>query len=692
MAQKSDPQKVFRQHGFQEVGEAGGDQLFGNCIFCGGDKFFLNVNNNRWGCKHCGREGGYQTFLQEVNKFCQGQFTGEKVTHLRKDRGLSSRVLKEVGIGYNPITDRYTFPMPEVTGDKLWNIYIYGKTGFIGTSGGNQGLIGWERVTVKTKILWICEGHWDYVAMYEILDMLGKGEEERAVGVPGAGQMKDEWLPYFKGKVVFAVYDEDKDKEHGGKKVNAGRDGAVKAFNRLSGIAHEIKFVHWPDLGSKDKYDLRDCYHDQDNDPDATYTYLLSRLNPYPKGVDLSAVTGIAKKNLRSVVEPVKHTGVGLTPDETYARYTKWLKMKDTTIIDVFYGSLIANRLPGDPIWLFLVGPSGCGKSELLLSIATAPEIYSIDELTPHTLVSGSSGPGGSDPSLIPQLDGMVLSIKDFTTILEMNSNSRDEIFGQLRSAYDGKYNKPFGIGTLRAFDSRFGLIAGVTPAIELYTDGHTALGERFLRYPIHTSRSRNGRRDVIRRALDNVRQGQKDIMRDDLETIGKTVLDYDFGTPPDIDDAISEKLIDLAEWTSAIRGTIVRDKYSKEVTHQPFKEIGTRIVTQFSKLAQGITMFRRKPTVTIDEYKIIRQIALGSAPSRLESIVKKMYKKDPFKLFDKEEIAAAVRLPPITVDRMLENLYLLGLVTKVKQSGIKTAWCIEPDMVNLMKGAVLYE
>jgi hypothetical protein len=649
----------------------------------------VNDVSRQWDCKHCGLEGGYQIFLQEVNRFCQSQFVGQVASDLAKDRGLSKRILSEVGVGFNPITGKYTFPIPEVTGNKIWNIYIYGKNGFIGTSGGNQGLLGWESLTNKTRVVWLCEGHWDYATMREILDFIECDETEIAIGVPGANQFKDEWVVYFKGKSVHVVYDADHDQQHGGKIVNPGRDGAVKVFNRLSGIAAEIRFAHWQD-GLKDGYDLRDCYIDT-GDAESTYNYLLSILQPYPKGVDLSAVTGVAKKKLKTGIGGKEYKGEGLLCEEVYARYSKWLKLKDTTCLDVFYGTIIANRLPGDPIWLFLVGPSGCGKSELLLSIGESPDIYSLDELTPHTLVSGSSGPGGSDPSLIPQLDGMVLCIKDFTTILEMNANARDEIFGQLRSAYDGKYNKPFGVGILRAFDSSFGIVTGVTPAIELYTEGHTALGERFLRFPMPVSNTRMGRRGIMQKALDNIRYHNKDEMRKELVEIGTLVLDYNYGKAPEISEEISSMMIDLADWTAIIRGTVVRDKYSKEVTHKPFKEVGTRLVTQYGKLSQGIAMFRHQQEVTLHEYEIIKSIACGSAPSRLEIIVKKMY-RDPFRLYNRDELSTSLKLPPITVDRMLENLYILGVLDKVRQNSLKSEWKLSTDTVDLMKGARLYE
>jgi len=55
---------------------------------------------------------------------------------------------------------------------------------------------------------------------------------------------------------------------------------------------------------------------------------------------------------------------------------------------------------------------------------------------------------------------------------------ARDEIFGTLRDAYDGKITKRFANGIVRAYQSTFGLVAGVTPAIESFVVTHAMLGE----------------------------------------------------------------------------------------------------------------------------------------------------------------------------------------------------------------------
>ena len=228
---RSNPLLAFEQHGFQEIEPSGEDQIRGRCPFCGGDKFHINPSLKAWDCKHCGREGGYQKFLQQINSYCQSQFTSEKLEFLAKERGLSGYMLKLLGVGYNPLTDRYTFPMPEVEGDKIWNIYIYNpKTKkAIGTAGGNQGLFGWQFLHANDEIIWLCEGQWDYVVMCEVLDYMEK-ENEIALAVPGVNTFKDEWVQFFRDRIVHVVYDNDHDKQIGNRVVNAANEGRIKVY------------------------------------------------------------------------------------------------------------------------------------------------------------------------------------------------------------------------------------------------------------------------------------------------------------------------------------------------------------------------------------------------------------------------------------------------------------------------------
>ena len=655
--------KTFYQHGFVEIEETG-SQIRGYCPFCNGDKFFVNYEIKGWDCKHCGRNGGYQRFLQQIAEYCKEQFTGDIIKTLHKNRSISSRILKSFDIGYNPKTQKYIIPMYNKDKTKVMNIYIFTpnskKFKMIGTYGGEQDLIGVDKFDQKSKIIWLTEGHWDYLVMTEILENLEK-DNETVLAVPGVNQFKDSWISYFKGKYVFVLFDNDHDQVKGGRIINPSRDGQIKVYNKLKTIASELKFIHWKE-DLKDGYDIRDLYKDNSLNYDETYTYIVSNLKDYPKGLQVPEVNIKEKSDI--------YTGKSIPCEQVYGKYQKWLKLKNTEIIDVFYGSLIANRLQGDPIWLLLVGQSGCGKTEIIMSIKDVSDIYSIDTLTKNTLVSGAHGIGGSDPSLIPQLDKKILAIKDFTTILDMHPNDRDEIFAQLRSAYDGEFNKPFGVGILRSYVSKFGIIGGVTRAIELYTEGNTALGERFLRYHFPVSNTQKGRFEVMHKALQNITSNQKDTMHKELREIGTSVLNFNYENVPLMDENFTNKLVALSDWTSMLRGAVIRDKYTKEITHKAFIELGTRLVTQLGKLSFGIGMFKGIDKLDMDVYDSVKEVARSSIPTKNEELVRRLYFLKGKKELSVNELSEIIGLPTITVQRIAENLCILGALSKTRIVG----------------------
>ena len=54
-------------------------------------------------------------------------------------------------------------------------------------------------------------------------------------------------------------------------------------------------------------------------------------------------------------------------------------------------GTIAANRMNGDPVWLMLVGPPGSLKSELLQTCIGINDVYPVSTLTEAGLLSGTS-------------------------------------------------------------------------------------------------------------------------------------------------------------------------------------------------------------------------------------------------------------------------------------------------------------
>jgi hypothetical protein len=106
--------------------------------------------------------------------------------------------------------------------------------------------------------------------------------------------------------------------------------------------------------------------------------------------------------------------------------------LTDPYVIDVVLGSAAANFLEEDALNLYLIGPSSYGKTEILRSLNGHPSIYPLSSLTPHTLVSGfkeeKPNPQKSLLIRLQQMGVTMVVLKDFTTVLELRSEARQEI------------------------------------------------------------------------------------------------------------------------------------------------------------------------------------------------------------------------------------------------------------------------
>lgn len=684
--------KIFKQHGFVPQGTSGSTQVIGRCCFCGSNKkFFVNPETKKWDCKRCGRDGGYQMFLKQIVKHGENNFTGRIADKLAEKRGISTEVLEMYSVGYNPVNETFLIPIWDEKKEEIYNIRIYQKSGELHNSFGCKGaLYGWWDLAQSHNTIWLCEGEWDAMVMQELL-ISNEIEDAIVLAVPGANTFKANWTGYFSGKKVHVLYDNDFDKtdKKGVFHPSPGKQGMWKAYNLLKGISRDIDFIHWLKI-YPDKFDLNDLYRKKKLNPERTYKQIIAMLEKLPP--EIIYPEGMKPKE-QEVEKEIKFDGEGMVPEDVYSSFRKWLYLKDITCIDVTFGTVIANRLPGDPVWLFLVGPSGCGKSELIMSLDDSPAIFPISRLTPHTLISGSAAPGGGDPSLIPKLNNKVLAIKDFTGVLDMQEQARDAIFGQLRDAYDGKCAQGFGTGAMRAYESKFGILAGATPAIEVYLEGGTAMGERFLSWKFPTLSKYEEKQMIMRKAIRNMTDEQKDIMREELRVISEKVLNYDFGKAPFLSPEFEDKIMALAYWVSKMRGTVLRNKYSKEIERQAYVEEPARIAIQMAKLSLGIGLFHRKKEVDEDVYRIIKRIGIGSAPAHLESIVRNMYYEDPEGIYTTMDISDILKLPTETCKRFSENLRLLKILKTIKPKGsLIGSWKLSEETLKMIQISGIYQ
>ena len=658
--------KGYAQHSVNFT-DANDTQGYGSCPFCGkANKFYVSLDTGLFDCKYCSLAGNLDTFLEEISKGYQKRFKGRLVRSLANDRGLKPSTLKAWGIGWG--AGFYSVPMSGNPSRRVTDIRRYNLGGnSLSTTGGKASFIVPLKLT-DARRLWLCEGEWDALALYEILRAVGIDDE--VYGVPGANNLPNRLVEMLYGREVIVAYDNDE----------AGYKGAVKVANKLEG-ASDVKFIRWP-ATLPNKFDVRDYYKANGFDASKTYKGLLDMVgNEAPAPLELRVSTLVDKGE-------TELEGPGLDPSKVAEGFKRWLSIESIDVLDVMFGTVFANRLPGDPLWLLFVAPPGGMKTEVLLSLSKAPRVVTTTTLTPQSLISGANF-GGGDPSLIPKLDGKVLVIKDLTTILEMNSIQRDEIFGILRDAYDGKIEKSFGNGITRRYLSHFGILAGVTPVIESVGKSNATLGERFLKYKLKDSlRERHSAR-AIRQAVLNIRANDK--MRADLAAIGEAVVnrEVDANAIPRLPEYILDRLVNLSRWVALLRGVVDREKYTGRVNFKPTIEVGTRLAKQLTKLAYGIAIYRGESVVSNDVYRIIVEVAQDTAPDRVEEIVKQMFidERDEYKTT--REIATRTRFPEETIRYLLQDLVLLGIVDK--ERGRAGNWKLTARVIELMSNLRLY-
>ena len=282
-----------------------------------------------------------------------------------------------------------------------------------------------------------------------------------------------------------------------------------------------------------------------------------------------------------------------------YAALTFLLLPDGGHAVEVLLAAVVANRLNGDPFWVMFVNPPGGTKTELIRALDDVPDVYQLSSLTAKTLVSGYIDPGRSrqDHSLLPKLDGKILALKDFTSVLTMPRDARAEILGQLREIYDGSYRKDFGTGQSFKWKGKVGLIAGVTEAIETYQSATQILGERCLLYRLGCADGQQ----VAQKALEN--QGREEVCRQHFREAVTLFLDrIDTTRELEIPDPIRNKLSALATLCVTARTGVMRDG-NGIIEYIPGTEGPARLAKQLSLFLKALTHVRGKATATQEEY-----------------------------------------------------------------------------------------
>jgi hypothetical protein len=665
---------AFAQHGFMFLKE-NETQFFGGCPFCGKETFYINKTTRQWDCKSnsCALKGGFLQFLSLITEKWQDDFTDRIAAYLCKEKGLRYETFKQFKVFYNFDTQKYCVPVyrrktGEVIDIRILTEVSQGKkklTSTFGSSGGST-LYNSGTITDKTKIIFLCEGHWDVMCTTEILAFTQHEIEDFAiVGTQGSLHLDSEGIDLFKNKTVYVIEHNDP----------AGMQNSEKFYKHCA-PPHTVKIYHtvW-DEGTPEKFDIRDLYVENKGNAKLTLDQMMQIFDEIHQEIPAA---------------PIEYKGEGVLAEDVYTIFQRYLSIpqENVDVLDVLFGCVIASRLPGSPLWMFLKGSSGYLKSTFIMSFAEHPSTYSSSRLSEKALISGMNDDKGNDMSLLPKLNNKVWLIKDFTAILTMSDPIRKSIQGLLRDVYDQETQQDFGTGS-KSYNVSFGIIAGVTEVIDKYNDDETSFGQRFLSYQMVVPSEIAEMRDVLKKVRANTLL--KPIIKKELRSIVNRALDHGFDTEVAIEGEIEEQLIDIAIWISKMRGSVDRDKFSKEILFRPFKEFPSRTLEELTKLLIGICKFKRKAVPTEMEMRTILKVARASVPDRNFLFYRHLYKLSPLheRIYLKDLLSKA-QLPVSTSRMILGNLESLDIIEKIGV-GIDESWILNSDFEELTKKNKMY-
>lgn len=639
--------KAYTFHGLSLKTE--GDNARGMCPFCEKeDHFFVAIKTGQYNCRRCQNEGNLFTFLKNLYEVSLIRSTAKNqaMQRLAADRGLDIQEMVRWGVAVSIADDSFLLPMYNTKGalanlarivkvDGKWRPYTTPtcKLHPFMPKGGLQ-----KQQTTR----WWCEGPWDAIALSFVLRNV-RGDSRRWVlhtgdqaaiktngvlAVPGAGTFNPEWLFYFSDENIF-TYDNDHPRTlpNSQKKSMPGWDG----MNRVVRIANEethsgksLKLLVWGpggyDVNLADGYDIRDL--SREKSPVGVMSYLCSHLSNNKLGASSPGKNGSVRVEQR--VEPLECKSF----QELCQHFDqpKHLMFTDNfrRTLAVSLATVISTPLPDEQLWFRVIGPPSSGKTTIAECISAAEEYcFASSILTGlHSGVRAQHAVGRAEPSLVPQMDGKCVVIKDADTLIQ--TSNRDKILSELRDIYDGSTRARYRTGkTQQFFDHRSSFLLCGTD--KLRGLNRTFLGERFLDCDIlgdssarqYLSTAVNSAFSVLGESLAEVPKTNeaKGAFLHLLKRITYGFLKHqvhrleirDIKIPTHTQ-TVCHRLESMAQLLSYARARIERGQ-GEELLYRTRTDVGARLGKQFVKLAVCLALVFDKPSIDSDIMEIVAKV-----------------------------------------------------------------------------------
>lgn len=705
--------RVYHNLGVQINYQKGEEQIYTDCPFCGREKkFSIEAETSKFRCLVCstGNEKGGGNSVVFVRRWLDHCFeeTTDYSPLLNSRKGITEETLMKWNVAYNELTDEWLIPGYTVTGS-IGTVYRYRPGGLVmATATLGHQLFGLNVLshTKSVERLYVCEGPWDAMAVYQVLDR----DKEAVIGVPGCGTFLDKWVEaeLFQQHNLAICYDSDHPVKRRGKVIPPGGYEGVKRVTKLltaGGMDRKsISYLKWgkdgydPELPSG--HDLRDAlYGDPKVNPDEAFEELKKKIATVP----LSWV-----KEPKTVKEP---KDLQCLKCESYEELvTAWKEAMQWTYgldkgLSVMLAAALTTKLIGEQLWFKIIGPASSGKTTLLEGLAVAKQhVFSKDTI--RGFYSGMASKKGTDSSLAALAKYKTLAIKDGDTLLKQPNLT--QILSEARGLYDGAGRTHYRNSVMHDYEGhRMSFLLCGTKAIKKLDDSD--LGTRFLDCILMDEIDEDFEYSVALKAAEQESRnalvqsnGMPELRYDPslakaMQLTGGYVTylrknDVQLMSGVSVDETVTVRCAKLGMLISKMRARPGRRRIGDD--EEATREFSPRLVKQLIKLTMGLTAVRNKTKPDSAIMDLVKEVAIDTARGVTFDLTMLMYEKGDDGLTTTSMKILADHSEG-TVMRMLKFMRKLNMVTiiddpvrhskkRTMRPGLK--WKLTRSMTRLLK------
>ncbi len=678
--------KPYLCHGVDLNWHQGNGQSTGQCPFCNREgKFGVRLDDGRWRCLVCGakakesqKEGGNATsFLWALWEYSRASTKPSDYATLARDRQLMDPdTPKTWGACLSILTRRWILPGYNASG-KMGQLYRYtrmpnGKSALLATAEMGHYLHGADLYDKEKNTVYLTEGPWDGMALWEVLGLTDPGGDWNVLAAPGCNVFHDAWLPLFSGKKVVVCYDSDHPRlrcpacKQSFSSVNhetcpkcqgalegpevppAGYEGVKRVCQALAGCEEpplSVSYLCWGEGGYDTNlpsgYDLRDALT---GTPDPrvglpkegrrlAWSEVLGKIQHVPDKWLVAGPKGVKKGGPELTPLPCRDWNLLV---QEWRKSMKWTEGLDRGL-SVMLAVVVSTPLVGDPLWVKLVSPPSSGKSVLCEAVSVARK-YVFPKDTMTSLFSGyqTDKEGTEDISLANRIDGKTLVVKDADTILQ--HPNLPQILSQLRALYDRAVRTSYGNKMSRNYEALNAtvVLAGTKSIRKLDT---SELGERFLDCVVVDEIDEALEDDVGWRVANDADRGMLTLVngkagsqeapaRVNAKRMTGGYVEYlrdnvgELVTAVDFPEESLKRCQHLAQFVA-----FVRARPSKSQDEEVEREMSFRLISQFVRLARCLAVVLGRSMVDGEVMRRVARTATDTARGRTMEIIRRLYK-----------------------------------------------------------------